>query len=141
MDVGIISPADGNITNVIYGKDTTSIVITLNLWNKHYQISPINGIVKDIKYKNGKFLNAVFNKNATFKNERNEITINNIRVIQIAGILARRIKCYVKKNQKIKKGEKIGKIAFGSQVILEIPKIIKVRKGRIKIGDRIEYQR
>lgn len=137
----MISPADGTITNIFYKNNKTSIVITLNLWNKHYQISPINGIVKDIKYKNGKFLNAVFNPKATFKNERNEITINNIRVIQIAGILARRIKCYVKKNQKIKKGEKIGKIAFGSQVILEIPKIIKVRKGRIKIGDRIEYQK
>jgi len=133
----IISPADGKITNVIYRNNRTSIVITLNLWNKHYQISPADGIVKDIKYKKGKFLNAVFNPRASFENERNEITINDVKVIQIAGILARRIKCYVKKNQKIKKGQLLGKIAFGSQVILEIPKRIKIKKGRIKIGDII----
>lgn len=135
----MISPADGTITNVFYKNNRTSIVITLHLWNKHYQISPIDGIVKGVKYKKGKFLNAITNSKATFENERNEITINNIKVIQIAGILARRIKCYVKKNQKINKGEKIGKIAFGSQVILEIPKMIKINKRKIKIGDIIEY--
>ena len=134
-----VSPADGKITNVFYKDNRTSVVITLNLWNKHYQISPIDGTVKDIKYKKGKFLNAVLNKRATFENERNEITINDIRVVQIAGILARRIKCYVKKNQKIKKGQKIGRIAFGSQVILELPGRLSIKKGRIKIGDEIEY--
>jgi len=134
---GIISPADGKITNIIYKNNRTSIVITLNLWNKHYQISPVDGIVKEIKYKKGKFLNAVFNKRATFENERNEITINNIKVIQIAGLLARRIKCCVKEKQKIKKGEKIGRIAFGSQVILELPGKLNIKKGRIKIGEMI----
>lgn len=134
---GIISPADGKITNVIYKNNRTSIVITLNLWNKHYQISPVDGIVKEIKYKKGKFLNAVFNKRATFENERNEIIINNIKVIQIAGLLARRIKCYVREKQKIKKGEKIGRIAFGSQVILELPGKLNIKKGRIKIGEMI----
>lgn len=63
-----------------------------------------------------------------------------VKVIQIAGLLARRIKCSVRKNQKINKGEIIGRIAFGSQVILVVPEIkLKIKKGRIKIGDIVGY--
>lgn len=73
----IISPADGVVKDIVKEARQYHVHITLNLWNKHYQIAPITGIVKDVKYKQGKFLNAVFNKRAAFENERNEITIRN----------------------------------------------------------------
>ncbi|NQV08988.1 phosphatidylserine decarboxylase family protein [Candidatus Woesearchaeota archaeon] len=151
---GIISPADGKIVKILktgnnitvnkglIGKINTItkdvaktchiIVIMMNIHNVHVQRSPIKGTIKQIKYSKGKFLNAVFGASSlkALENEKNEIIIENknlkIKIIQVAGFVARRIKCYVKQNQKINKGERIGMIDLGSQVILVLPEKVKI---------------
>ena len=107
----------------------------------HFQRSPIDGKVLYTNHVPGKFMNAVLNQSlVTLENEKNEILIQKnklkIKVIQIAGVAARRINCYVKKGEKVKKGQKIGFIDLGSQVTIILPKHlpIKVKQGQKVIG-------
>lgn len=148
----IVSPADGKIVRILdvndkplklkkglmgkinalvrdVSKSAYVIVIVMNLHNVHYQRSPAEGEVEKIKYSKGKFQNAVANASSlrALENEKNEILIKNekigkIKVIQIAGILARRIVCFAKEKQKLNKGRLIGLIKLGSQVVLILPK-------------------
>ena len=100
---------------------------------------PIDGTIKEIKYIPGKFINATLNKSSE-KNEKNIIKINDgthdYFVVQIAGLIARRIVCNININQDLKKGERIGIIKFGSRVDLYLPKSNKVlvSKGQKVIG-------
>lgn len=157
----IISPADGKLVRIIelkdknkigikkglFGRITTFtkdvpkahylIVICMNVFHVHYQRVPIDGVVTKVQHRKGKFLNAVFKANnmtATLENENNETVIKGkitIKVIQIAGFLARRISCYLKENQKVKKGQHLGLINLGSQVCLITPKIdLKIKEGQ-----------
>ena len=143
----IVAPADGKIISIIntsknniqikknmLGKIKTLtrdvavqcyvISIFMSPMDAHINRAPIEGIVKSIKYKKGTFFKA-YNLEKSLENEKNEIIIQNkrlkVKVIQIAGFLARRIKCYVEKNQKVNKGQKIGMIALSSQTTLIIP--------------------
>ncbi len=165
----VISPANGNIVRIyefnngktqtaekgLFGKiqlitkdvakDGYIILIRLHVYNVHWQRSPISGTIKEVTYTRGKFLNAVKNVHTMqcfFENERNEILINGkikCKVIQIAGYLARRIECFVKKDDTVNTGEIIGVINLGSQCALIIPKIkLNVKEGDIvKIGETI----
>ena len=141
----LISPADGIISAIISRQHEVSLIITLHLWHKHYQIAPVDGVVKKIKYTKGKFLNAIFDTRAQQENERNEIVLmhngQNVVVTQIAGMFARRIYCDVRKNQKVVQGQRLGKIAFGSIVLLTVPSSAKLiaTRGRIKIGDTLGH--
>lgn len=172
----ILSPGDGKIIRIIdtkketidikkkwyskintlcqdIGKECYIIVIMMNIFNVHYQRSPIEGVVTSTKYSTGKFGNAVYGNPSlvVFDNEKNEITISNkkikVKVIQVAGILARRIKCFIKKGQKVFKGQLIGLICFGSQVVIILPKDkvrLQIEKGqKVKAGKTIiaEYKR
>ena len=157
----IVAPADGRIINIlrinkknidikkgILGKikiltrdvaqECYIISIFMSPFDAHINRAPIGGIVKLIKYTKGQFYKA-YDVEKSFQNEKNEIIIQNkkvkVKVIQIAGFLARRIKCYVSKNQKVNKGEKIGMIALGSQTTLVIPRKVKLR---IKINDKVK---
>lgn len=131
-------------------KDVSSsgyfIVIRLHVYDVHYQRSPITGTIIAQQYAPGKFLNAVAdaaNLTATLENEKNEILIEGninkkktkirVKVIQIAGFLARRIQSFVHEKQKLKKGELLGVINLGSQVVLVVPDIAL----QIKEGDRV----
>ena len=92
----------------------------MNVFDCHVNRTPCSGIVEDILYKPGKFLNASLDK-ASEDNERNYYKIKNksgdeIIVVQIAGLIARRIVTEVSKDQEIKQGERIGMIRFGSRV-------------------------
>jgi phosphatidylserine decarboxylase len=170
----ILSPADGKIKDIIrlkdidklnirkglvgkvktlaedVGKDAYLITIVMNIFNVHIQRSPIDGKIKKISYSKGKFFNAVFEKEdlAAIENEKNEILIDGkhkIKVIQIAGLVARRIVCYVKKGQNIKKGQKLGIIKLGSQVAMIVPASINIKarpKQKVKAGTTIiaEYR-
>ena len=94
----------------------------MNIFNCHVNRTPITGIVKEIFYKPGKFLNASLDK-ASKENERNYYKIvttkgEEIIIVQIAGLIARRIVCEVSKDQNLKQGERIGMIRFGSRVDL-----------------------
>ena len=128
----LISPADGIVSQItevngpeILGlgeKKFTRVSIFMNIFNCHVNRSPFSGTVTQIFYKAGKYLNASLDK-ASEDNERNYVRIKNsngeeIVLVQIAGLIARRIVCEVKENDEIKQGEKFGIIKFGSRVDL-----------------------
>ena len=149
LDGFIVSPADGTITyigdantpfdiensNQLY----TKVSIFLSIFDVHVNRMPIDGTIKEIKYIPGKFINATLDKSSE-QNEKNIIKISNgtynYFVVQIAGLIARRIVCNVNKNQDLKKGDRIGIIKFGSRVDLYLPKSNKVlvSKGQKVIG-------
>ncbi len=139
----LLAPADGKILEIVDGQDPISsgpvriLRIFLSVFEPHLQRSPIAGKVGAIRYKTGKFLDARDPK-APFENEQNRIEIvsdsgkTSLVVTQIAGLIARRIVCWVKEGQHVQAGERIGLIRFGSQVDVVMPKEAKLR---VKAGD------
>ena len=128
----LISPADGIVSQIVEvngpsdlgmdGKKFTRVSIFMNIFNCHVNRSPISGKVTQILYKAGKYLNASLDK-ASEDNEKNYVKIKNshgdeVILVQIAGLIARRIVCEVKENDEIQQGEKFGIIRFGSRVDL-----------------------
>ena len=128
----LVSPADGLVTQIseinspkelgLESKKFTRVSIFMNVFNCHVNRVPISGNVKEIFYKPGKFLNASLDK-ASEENERNYYQIlseekDEIVIVQIAGLVARRIVCEVSKDQSLKQGDRIGMIRFGSRVDL-----------------------
>jgi len=115
------------------------IVIMMTPFDVHYQRSPINGKVVSVKHQKGRFLNAVAGASdmkASLENEKNTIIIKGkikVKIIQVAGFLARRIQSFVIPKQNLYKGEILGRINLGSQVILVIPK----RKLLVFEGDEV----
>jgi phosphatidylserine decarboxylase len=150
----LISPADGKvirIEEVSSGGDTDrsflKISIFMNVFNVHVNRIPCSGQVASIRYSPGKFLSANLDK-ASALNEKNTVLIRRddgreIIVIQIAGLIARRIVCWVKEGTNVKKGERFGLIRFGSRVEVLLPlgstPLVKtgdkVRAGETPIGE------
>ena len=144
----LVSPADGLISNIKeingpieFGLDKqtfTRVSIFMNIFDCHVNRSPSKGKIEDIFYKPGKFLNASLDK-ASEENERNYFKIkddksgDDIIVVQIAGLIARRIVTQTKKDQQISQGERIGMIRFGSRVDLYFNK----RKTMVKVGQNV----
>tara|TARA_Y100000022_G_scaffold115212_1_gene99477 strand:- start:161 stop:808 length:648 start_codon:yes stop_codon:yes gene_type:complete len=125
----LVSPADGEVIKVeevegpkelgLENKKFNKISIFMNVFDCHVNRTPCAGQVEEILYKPGKFLNASLDK-ASEDNERNYYKIkdthgNEIIVVQIAGLIARRIVCETNKNQDLIQGERIGMIRFGSR--------------------------
>ncbi len=113
-----VGPADLNLENNTY----TRVSIFMNVFNCHVNRTPVSGKIQEIFYKPGKFLNASLDK-ASEENERNYYKLTTskgeeIIIVQIAGLIARRIVCEVNKDQSLKQGERIGMIRFGSRVDL-----------------------
>ena len=128
----LLSPADGVISQIIEtsgpsemgleNKKFTRVSIFMNVFNCHVNRVPTSGKIAQIFYKPGKYLNASLNK-ASEENEKNLVKMlssngDEIVVVQIAGLIARRIVCEVKENDEIKQGDKFGIIRFGSRVDL-----------------------
>ena len=126
----LVSPADGLVVQVqetegpkelgLENKKFTKISIFMNVFDCHVNRTPCDGKISEILYKSGKFLNASLDK-ASEDNERNYYKIINskgedIIVVQIAGLIARRIVCEISKDQDLKQGDRIGMIRFGSRV-------------------------
>ena len=126
----LVSPADGLITQIaetigpiefgLENKKFTRVSIFMNAFNCHVNRTPCSGLIEDIFYVPGQFLNASLDK-ASENNERNLIKIKSksgdeILIVQIAGLIARRIVCDSNKSQEIRQGERIGMIRFGSRV-------------------------
>ena len=131
----IISSADGKVCLIdeAYPPEELSmdsqkmkrICVFMNVFNVHVNRSPIKGVAKDIVYKKGQFLNASLDK-ASDKNERSSLVINTdngtkIIVVQIAGLIARRILGFISVNHNLEQGERFGLIRFGSRVDLYMP--------------------
>ena len=124
----LVSPADGLITNISEYKEGkknyTKVSIFLSVFNVHIQRLPVSGQITKIDYIEGKFTNATLDK-ASEDNERLRLTLksgsNVIYITQIAGLIARRIICYLKTNERVNQGERYGIIKFGSRVDIEFP--------------------
>jgi phosphatidylserine decarboxylase len=144
----LVSPADGLITDVsersgpeelrLENTTYTKVSIFMNVFNCHVNRIPTNGKIEEIYYKPGKFLNASLDK-ASEENERNFYKIksnkNNeeIIIVQIAGLIARRIVCEAEQGQELKQGDRIGMIRFGSRVDL----YFKNKKVLAKLGQNV----
>ena len=144
----LVSPADGRISSIsevkgpielgLDNKQFTKVSIFMNVFDCHVNRSPSNGEIEEIFYKPGKFVNASLDK-ASEENERNyfkiksEETNENIVVVQIAGLIARRIVTQVQKSQKVKQGERLGMIRFGSRVDIYFSQ----RNTMVKVGQNV----
>ena len=148
QDNQVLSAADGKICFI--GEDTAPIEtdinhkmnkvsIFMNVFNVHVYRSPVDGNIEKIIYKNGKFFNASLDK-ASEHNERNSFIIetntDKIVVVQIAGLIARRILSFISEGDKIDKGDRIGLIRFGSRVDIYFPPTydIKVNQNDIVVA-------
>ena len=143
----VVSPADGKVTNVspvtVGETRYVRISIFLNVFDVHVNRSPIAGVVRDIRYQKGKFLNAM-NETCAELNEQNTVTVEGQgeRVVfkQIAGLLARRIVFTKKVGDQVARGERVGLIKFGSRtdVLLDTSASLQIRVGdRVKGGSTV----
>jgi len=141
----VVSPADGKVIVVkdIYEptylkQDVKQISIFLSVFNVHVNRAPIEGTVELVKYNPGKFHVASVDK-ASLDNEQTAMVIANgkdkVLVKQIAGLIARRIVCYAKAGDAIKRGERYGLIRFGSRTDIFLPKDAEIK---VKLGDRVK---
>ena len=144
----IISSADGKVCLIDEACPPTEVsmkqekmkrvCVFMNVFNVHVNRSPVAGVIKDIVYKEGQFLNASLDK-ASEKNERSSLIINSehgadIVVVQIAGLIARRILGFVSKHQNLNQGERFGLIRFGSRVDIYMPLDSTVK---CSVGDKV----
>ncbi len=127
----VSSPADGKVIKVtreadpITGEERQVIAIFMNVFNVHVNRMPVSGKVELVRYIPGKYFNASFDK-ASKDNERNVVVVTGkgnqrFTMVQIAGLIARRIVCWAEPADKLKRGERFGLIKFGSRVDLYMP--------------------
>ena len=144
----VVSPADGKVIVVkdifeptYLKQDVKQISIFLSVFNVHVNRSPIDGTVELVKYNPGKFHVASVDK-ASLDNEQTAMVVASgqykILVKQIAGLIARRIVCYAKAGDTIKRGDRYGLIRFGSRVDIFLPKSAEIK---VNPGDRIKGAR
>tara|TARA_B100000965_G_scaffold357928_1_gene336976 strand:+ start:557 stop:1222 length:666 start_codon:yes stop_codon:yes gene_type:complete len=144
----IISSADGKVCLIdeayppveapVEAEKMKRICVFMNVFNVHVNRSPVQGIVEHIVYKKGQFLNASLDK-ASDKNERSSLVLNSdngskIVVVQIAGLIARRIISFISSNYQINQGERFGLIRFGSRVDIYMP-LDAIEK--CEVGDKV----
>jgi len=143
QDAGaVVSPGDGKVTDVSTvaagNEKQTRVSIFLNVFDVHVNRSPIAGVVREVRYQRGQFLNAM-NTLSADKNEQNIVTLegDGQRVVfkQIAGLLARRIVFYPKVGDRLERGQRVGLIKFGSRVDVVLDTSARVN---VKIGDRVK---
>ena len=137
----IVSPADGKVTDVApvpHGSRCTRISIFLSVFDVHVNRSPMEGIIRDVMYREGKFRNAM-GANCAEQNEQNIVTVegNGQTLIfkQIAGLLARRIVFTKKVGDHVQRGERVGMIKFGSRVDVLLDASASVQ---VKVGDHVK---
>lgn len=141
----VLVPADGRV--IVVGKapdpyrggaESLKISIFMNVFNVHSQRSPVDGVVKKVVYSKGLFVNAAFDK-ASSDNERNALVIDldgggTISCVQVAGLIARRILCYVHEGDRLARGQRYGFIRFGSRVDVYLP---PASVPKVAIGDKV----
>ena len=141
----VVSPADGKVVvikdvheNDYLHQDVKQISIFLSVFNVHVNRVPVGGIIESVKYNPGKFHIAALEK-ASLESEQTAMVIKDgnrkILVKQIAGMLARRIICYVQSGNVVKKGERYGLICFGSRADIFLPANSEIK---VKRGDKVK---
>lgn len=140
----VLSPADGRIVAIEPARDpwlerdSLKVSVFMNVFNVHSNRSPVDGEVLGRWYHPGKFVNADLDK-ASLENERNALHLRtadgrDVTCVQVAGLIARRILCYVESGAKLSRGQRYGFIRFGSRVDLYLPTDVRVR---VAIGDKV----
>jgi phosphatidylserine decarboxylase len=141
----VVSPADGKVIKIeeqrrddLTPGNFTKISIFMNVFNVHVNRIPYSGTVKLIRYTKGRFISANLDK-ASAENEQNAIVIatdhgREIITVQIAGLIARRIVCWIREGMPVAKGERFGLIRFGSRLDVYLPPETSIN---VKIGDRV----
>ena len=137
----LVSPGDGKVTDVSFvttgGEKQARISIFLSVFDVHVNRSPIAGVVREVRYQRGKFLNAM-NQASAEQNEQNIVRVEGDGQVvvfkQIAGLLARRIVFYPKMGDRLERGQRVGLIKFGSRVdvLFDASAVLQV-----KVGDRV----
>jgi len=138
----IVSPADGKVTDIskvlVDGAERLRISIFLNVFNVHVNRSPIGGVIRGVRYQQGKFLNAMHARSAQ-ENEQNIATVegegHTVVFKQIAGLIARRIVFYKKVGERVARGERVGLIKFGSRVDVLMEPSVQMA---VKVGDHVQ---
>lgn len=133
----ILSPADGVVKEIIEGArpellgegNWSRVSVFMSIFNVHVNRAPISGSVKEIRYHSGKFLDAR-DPHSSLENERSHMLLSSenisIEVVQIAGLVARRIECWAKEGDALKKAERYGLIRFGSRLDIYFPSDVKI---------------
>jgi len=140
----VLSPADGRVIKVErtqdpYGQREAILVsVFMNVFNVHSNRSPVDGKVEKIQYFPGKFVNADLDK-ASLENERNAVVLTTndgqtVTFVQVAGLIARRILCYIHVGDILARGQRYGFIRFGSRVDVYLPLDTSVK---VSIGDKV----
>jgi phosphatidylserine decarboxylase len=140
----VLAPADGRIVRIgkardpYLDRDALMISVFMNVFNGHSNRSPVDAAVAEVWYHPGKFVNAALEK-ASSDNERNALKLvtdkgAEVMCVQIAGLIARRILCYVKRGDRLERGERYGFIRFGSRVDLYLP---ADAVPRASVGDKV----
>jgi phosphatidylserine decarboxylase len=140
----VLSPADGRIVVVektqdpYAGREALKISVFMNVFNVHSNRAPVDGRIEDVQYFPGKFVNADLDK-ASIENERNAMTITTtggqlVTCVQVAGLIARRILCYVKTGDILSRGQRYGFIRFGSRVDVYLP---LTASPKVSVGDKV----
>ncbi len=140
----VVSPADGRIVAVEKAQDAylkreaLKVSVFMNVFNVHANRSPVDGEVRDRWYASGSFLNAALDK-ASLENERNALWLRtaagaDVTCVQIAGLIARRILCYAKAGDRLRRGERFGFIRFGSRVDVYLPLGARVK---VELGQSV----
>ncbi|MDR2195506.1 MAG: phosphatidylserine decarboxylase [Gallionellaceae bacterium] len=140
----VLSPADGRIVAVesvrddYAGRDAIKVSVFMNVFNVHSNRSPVDGVVRDVQYFPGKFVNADLDK-ASLENERNAVVLQTtdgqtVTSVQVAGLIARRILCYTRVGETLARGQRYGFIRFGSRVDVYLPTTATVN---VSIGDKV----
>lgn len=135
----ILSPADGRIVVVKKEAEGTKVSIFMSVFNCHVNRAPVAGRITEVRYQPGKFLPASKGE-ASRQNEQNALQLQGakgltMRFVQVAGILARRIVCYVRRGDQVRRGEIFGTILFGSRVDVYLSRHVVVR---VQVGDRVK---
>jgi phosphatidylserine decarboxylase len=138
----VVSPGDGTVTDVatatVGGQEQTRLSIFLSVFDVHVNRSPIMGVVREVRYQRGRYLNAM-NQASADLNEQNIVTVegDGQRVVfkQIAGLLARRIVFHPKVGDRLERGQRVGLIKFGSRVDVVLDASARVN---VKVGDRVK---
>jgi phosphatidylserine decarboxylase len=140
----VVAPADGRIVAVESIEDpylkrrAVKLSVFMNVFNVHSNRSPVDGVVKEAWYSAGSFINADLDK-ASLENERNALWLRmdagpDVTCVQIAGLIARRILCYVKPGDRLHRGDRFGFIRFGSRVDVYLPDGARVR---VELGQKV----
>jgi phosphatidylserine decarboxylase len=142
--LAVVSPADGRIVSVgrardpYLERDALKISVFMNVFNVHSNRAPVDGTVKGRWYHAGSFLNAALDK-ASLENERNALWFRtrggaDVSCVQVAGLIARRILCYVAEGASLERGQRYGFIRFGSRVDVYLPLDAEVKAA---LGDKV----